>query len=76
MWCQIPDPVCGQSYQPVSRTLADDLNKSLAAWIDSTVISERVVDPSRSSVAKDSPPPTLYRIWVQSHETGHSVSYG
>ena len=30
------------------RTLADDLNKSLAAGIDSTVISERVVDPGRS----------------------------
>ena len=34
--------------QALVRTLADDLNKSLAAGIDSTVISERVVDPGRS----------------------------
>ena len=68
-------PVDRKVKQSLVRTLADDLNKSLAAGIDSTVISERVTDPGRPSVAKDIPHP-LYRFWVQSHETCHSVSCG
>ena len=54
--------------QYLVRTLADNLNKSLAAWIDSAAISERVADPGRSSVAKDSlPPPPHYIVFGSSH---------
>ena len=54
--------------QSLVRTLADDLNKSLAAGIDSAVISKRVTDPGRSSVAKDSlPPPPHYIGFGSSH---------
>ena len=50
-------PVDHKVKQSLVHTLADDLNKSLAVGIDSAVISERVTNPSRSSVAKDSLPP-------------------
>ena len=54
-------PVDRKAKRTLVRTLADDLNKSLAAGIDSAVISERVTSPGRSSVAKDSllPPPIM-----------------
>ena len=42
--------------QSLVCTLADDLNKSLAAGIDSAVISERVADPGKPPAAKDIPP--------------------
>ena len=45
--------------QSLVRTLAEDLNKSLAAGIDSAVISERVADPGKPPAAKDMPPPTI-----------------
>ena len=44
-------PVDRKTKKHLVRTLADDLNKSLAAWINSAVISERVNDPDRSPVA-------------------------
>ena len=62
-------PVDRKAKQTLVRTLADDLNKSLAAGIDSAAISERVANPGRSSVAKDShPPPTPhYVVFGSSH---------
>ena len=48
--------------QSLVRTLANDLNKSLAAGIDSAAISKRVADPGRSSLAKDSLPPSPHYI--------------
>ena len=52
-------PVDRKVKQSLVRTLADDLNKSLAAGVDSTVISERVVDPGRCQWRKTAPPPTI-----------------
>ena len=62
-------PVDRKAKQTLVRTLADDLNKSLAAGIDSAAISERVANPGRLSVAKDSPPPTTphYVVFGSSH---------
>ena len=46
-------PVDRKVKQSLVRTLAEDLNKSLAAGIDSAVISERVADLGKQPAAKD-----------------------